>query len=323
LSDTGDRGGKLAVAVYGAGGAVGRDLVQLLIADGEIDAILALDEVPASGSTGGKLTYRQISEGAPFDAALKDARVNLAVYLAPSACGSHENSLGQDDTATLKRFLAACELVDVEGLVILSGANIYGARPDNPSFFAEGAPLKCAGFAPGELDLARERLAIEFARRRPQAAVAVCRLAHVIGPGTRGLMSRFLEGSKLSTLDGFDPPVQFVHAEDASRVALKLLKAGRNGVYNVAADDYTTFMQLGRTFKKPLVRVSPTMAKLRSWVGSLVGGIPTPYMPLLQYPLLLTNRKLKRDTQYQFRYGSEQALTHHAKRAAPTEPQAV
>jgi UDP-glucose 4-epimerase len=318
-------GGKLGVAVFGATGAVGRAIVAELGTVGEVGSILALDDAPAPASGfPQKVLFRRVPEGGGFEGAFEEAGVKLAVYLAPDAAGTSDRAIGADDGPVLKRFLAACEASAIEGLVVASGSNIYGARAENPSFFAEGAPLRCAGFAPGEADLAREKLAVDFARRRLGAAVAVCRLAHVIGPGTRGLMGRFLEASKLMVLDGFDPPVQFVHAEDVARAAVKLLTARRSGVYNIAADDYTTLLQLGRTFKKPLVRTSPTMARLRTWVGALVGGgIPPVYLPLLQYPILLTNRKLKRDTGYQFRYGSEQALAHHAKRGAPSEPQAV
>jgi hypothetical protein len=44
-----------------------------------------------------------------------------------------------------------------------------------------------------------------------------------------------------------------------------------------------------------------------------LGGIPPGFLPLLQYPILLANKKLRRETGYIFKYGSEQALAHHAK----------
>jgi UDP-glucose 4-epimerase len=312
--------GTLAVAVYGVAGAVGRDLVAQLDVDPEVRTIIGLDDGagPADAAATPKLAYKRLGEVPSIESLFKEAKVKLAVYLAPFPAAASEAAIGRDDTDLARRFLNACEAAEVEGVVVASGATIYGARRDNPTLFVEGAPLKPGGLPPGELDLARERLCAQFARRRPQAALAVARLVPVVGPGTRGLMSRFLSAPRFMLVEGFDPGVQVVHVEDVSHAIFKLLKGRRTGAYNIAPDDTTTFLQLGRTFRKPLVRVSRRMALVRSWLTSLLGGaaIPPNLLPLLQYPILLANKKIKRETGYTFRYGCEAALAHHAKHAA-------
>ncbi len=307
-----------SVAVHGAAGAVGTDLVAQLDVDPEVGSIVGLDATgPAPGSNGGGRPQKLKMEAAlPADLGkhFKDAGIKLAVYLSPSAAASTEGAVPADDTVALAGFLNACETAGVEGIVVASGGTVYGARRENPSFFIEGAPLRPGGLAAGELDLARERLCASFARRRPEVALAVCRLAPaVVGPGVRGIVGQFLVGAKFVVLQEFDPAVQFLHLEDVSRAIFRLLKARRTGVYNIAPDDYTSFLQLGRAFKKPLQRVSLRWARVRAWLGTLVGGAPKEMLPLLQFPILLSNKKLKRDTGFVFKYGSEQALAHHAK----------
>jgi len=308
-----------AVAVFGVSGTVGRDLVAQLDIDPEIESILAIDDQPIPDRLPSKAKPLEVKPGESLEGWWKTAGVKLAVYLDPVACATSEKAIGADDIESFRRFTEACVAAQVEGVVVASGASIYGARKENPPFFTEGSPLRPGGLPPGEADLAREKLCVEMSRKLPQAALAVCRLAPVVGFGTKGIVSASLESPKFNVLEGFDPPVQYVHVEDVTRAIFRLLKGRKTGVYNLAPDDYTTLMQVGRAFKKPLARVSPRMASWKAWFGSLVGGVPATWLPLLQFPILLSNRKIKRDLGYTFKYGSEQALVQHAKLAALKE----
>jgi UDP-glucose 4-epimerase len=313
-------GRKATAAIFGAACAVGVELDHLFESDEAIGSVLAIDDAPqpAAKSAGAKLKYQSIptTDEKRVQEAFKAAGVQFATYLAPFAAASTNDARKIDDTAGLKVFLSACEAAGVEAVAVTTGATIYGARKENPQYFAEGAPLRPDGLAPAEADLAREKLCADFARRNPLIALVVCRLAQVVGPGTKGFFTSLVESPKLMLVEGYDPAVQFVHAEDVARAVHKLLRTQKTGVYNIAPDDYTTFMQVGRAFKKPLVRSSLRMTRFKSWLGGLFGGLSPDLLPLLQFPILLTNRKIKRDLAYSFKYGSEQALAHHAK-AAP------
>lgn len=311
----GEKRAALSVAVVGASGAVGREVCAQLDADPDIASVLGIDEQPIAERLPAKAKPLEVKPGEALEGWFKTAGVKAAIYLDPFAAATTEKAIGAEDGDAFRRFAAACVSAEVGAVVVASGSTIYGARKENPSFFVEGSPLKPQGFPPGEADFEREKACIELARRRPEASLAVCRTAPVVGFGTRGFVSLSLAGPKFMVLEGYDPPVQFVHAEDVARALVRLVKGRKTGVFNVAPDDYTTLMQVGRAFKKPLQRVSPRMAQWKSWFGSFVGGLPPAYLPLLQYPILLSNRKIKRDLGYAFKFGSEQALMQHAKMA--------
>ena len=101
------------------------------------------------------------------------------------------------------RLLEHCQAFGVPKVVLLSSANVYGPRPDNPQFLTEDAPLLAAQRFPAMRDLVEigdvaqrarrhledEHLGVarggEERQRRPDLGVEVLRRGHRAPVGAR------------------------------------------------------------------------------------------------------------------------------------------
>src|SRR5258706_15952249 len=152
---------------------------------------------------------------------MHDPRVNAAEHHAWNVAG-------------FQKILEYVAQYRVPKLVLLSSANVYGPRPDNPQFLSEEAPL-LGGAAFSEIrDLVEvDMLAQSFFWKRPEAETAILRPVHIIG-SVKNAPSNYLRLPVIPTLLGFDPMMQVVHEEDMVRAILLALRPGVRGIFNLA-----------------------------------------------------------------------------------------
>ena len=159
------------------------------------------------------------------------AIVHLGVMHDPrmSAESHHEwNVVG------FQKLLEYVAMYRVPKLVVLSSANVYGPRPDNPQFLSEESPL-LGGASFSEIrDLIEvDMLAQSFFWKHPETETVILRPVHILGT-VRNAPSNFLRLSVVPTLLGFDPMVQVIHEEDVVQVIDRALAPGVRGIFNVA-----------------------------------------------------------------------------------------
>jgi len=301
------------VALAGISGPLGAEIASQLDVDAEVERIIGLDRrQPANAPE--KLLFRRLEPGLPLADLFRQEGVKGA-FLLDGAGGAVDP--GPAEAESLRSQLDACAECGAETVLVLSGAAVYGSHADNPNPIEEGAALRPDRAAQGAACVARERLVAEFARRRAETATIVARLAPLVGPGTDGPAARYLASPRLVALRGFDPPLQFVHLEDAALALFKLAKARRTGVFNIAPDDAIPPTGIARLLKRRLLRLPGWMARaLRGFGAGPEPGI----VDFLRHPLVLSNRKLKRETLYGFRYSSESALLDHVRAARGATP---
>jgi UDP-glucose 4-epimerase len=307
----------LAVAIDGIASPIGHDLLSQLDVDPEIEAVLGLDAVLPR-----ELPEKVRGEAGPLDESLgtrfAEAGISLAAYLSPDVCGRAtplDGAAGKE-IERLERFLAAAAEAPVRSIVVASGSFIYGAGTAGAGPIGEGAPLRALGFPPAKADLGRESLVATFARANPSIAIAIARLAPVVGGASEGAAPRFLSAKRIVGLAGFDPLFQFLHVEDAALALFRLMKARAVGRYNVAPDDAVSLVSVARTLKKTVARYRPSVAAAIAGAGRALGlrgpaGLGPSLLPLLKNPVVLSNRKIKRDLGYNFKYSSEGAILEY------------
>lgn len=301
------------VALAGISGPLGAEIASQLDVDAEVEKIVGLDRRQPTNAPE-KLVFRRPEPGQSLAGIFREEGVQ-AVFLLDGV--GLAGAPGAGDAAALRAQLDACVECGAGSVLVLSGAAVYGSHADNPVAIEEGAALRPDGATQGVACVERERLVAEFARRRPDAATVVARLAPLVGPGTDGPAARYLAGSRLLALRGFDPPLQFVHLEDAALALFKLAKARRTGIFNIAPDDAIPPTGIARLLKRKLVRLPGWMARALRGLGA---GPDPAFMDFLRHPLVLSNRKLKRETLYGFRYSSESALLDHVRAARGAAP---
>ncbi|MEP7126612.1 MAG: NAD-dependent epimerase/dehydratase family protein [Byssovorax sp.] len=159
------------------------------------------------------------------------AVVHLGVMHDPRASQAEHHSW---NVAGFQRLLEFVAQYDVPKLVVLSSANVYGPRPDNPQLLPEDAPL-LGGAAFSEIrDLIEvDMLAQSFFWKRPETETVILRPVHIVG-SVRNAPSNYLRLNVIPTLMGFDPMVQVLHQDDVVSAIIAALRPAIRGIFNVA-----------------------------------------------------------------------------------------
>jgi nucleoside-diphosphate-sugar epimerase len=104
-----------------------------------------------------------------------------------------------------------------------------------------------------------------------------------------------LGAARILRVDGYDPHMQLIHFEDATRAFELAMERGLDGTYNVAPDGWTTLGALIREAGRREVVVGHAEASRRLAVlnrMSLTEWDPAA-VPFLMYPWALSNDKIR------------------------------
>jgi UDP-glucose 4-epimerase len=232
------------VLVTGACRFLGGYLTARLAQNPLINHVIAVDAVAPSKDLlrrMGRAEFVRADIRNPFIAKIiRNGDVDTVVHAAAASYAPR-----QGGRATLKEFnvmgaiqlFAACQKSPTVRRVILkSTSEVYGSSPRDPVMFTEDSSARRPpgeGFARDSIDI--EGYARGLARRRPDIAVTILRLANMIGPGMDTALSRYLGGPVVPTVIGHDARLQLLHEQDALGVLERATVAGRSGTFNIGA----------------------------------------------------------------------------------------
>ncbi len=135
--------------------------------------------------------------------------------------------------------LAAAGAADspVRKVVLKSSGLVYGAGSKDPYFFRE----EMQRTSPARTNVERSLLEVEdfvrdFADDNPHVDVTLLRFANVLGADLDTPLASALRRPFVPEIFGFDPRVQFVHADDVVDALMYAITNDVPGVYNVAGD---------------------------------------------------------------------------------------
>lgn len=211
------------------------------------------------------------------------------------------------------QLLAACEKCDSLKAVIARGsAAIYGSEGAAPSFFTEAMarryPLKTRFQRDiGELESYFEN----FSRRHPEITCTMLRFQPEIGPDLDQPLVRYLSLPVVPTQLGFDPRLQFVHADDATGALAAAVLNPVRGPVNVAPDGTISLTRILRLAGRPTVPIPHIAAgTVLGRVGRSLGSadLYNDGLRLLRYGRGVDNTRLKRDVGFTPRYDAEAAV---------------
>src|SRR5439155_10514770 len=226
------------IAVTGVAGYLGRRVIELLESDDAVQRVIGIDsEEPIAGSP--KLEFHLLD--------VRDARlgkifvgVDIVVHLAfqhdPIRDEARMRSVNVEGTANV---LEAAAATGVRKIVYPSSATVYGAHPDNDFPLTETSPLRAnTDFAFAAHKLETERLLDIFRSDHTDIVVTVFRSAIVFGPSVENFVSRLMEAPRITTVRGYEPPLQLVHEDDVSTAIGLAVSNDLDGVYNLSADGW-------------------------------------------------------------------------------------
>lgn len=233
-----------AVLVTGACRFLGGYLTARLAQNPAIDRVIAVDAIAPSKDLlrrMGRAEFVRADIRNPFIAkVIRNGDVDTVVH---AAAASYAPRAG--GRATLKelnvmgaiQLFAACQKApSVRRVILKSTSEVYGSSACDPVFFTEDSGARrppAGGFARDSIDI--EGYVRGLARRRPDIAVTILRLANMIGPAMDTALSRYLAGPVVPSVLGHDARLQLLHEQDALGALERATMAGRAGTFNIGA----------------------------------------------------------------------------------------
>jgi len=183
----------------------------------------------------------------------------------------------------------------VPKVVLLSSANVYGPRPDNPQFLTEDAPLNAGLDFPAIRDLIEvDMLASSFFWKQQTCETVILRPVHILG-GVRNAPSNYLRLPYVPTLLGFDPMVQVIHELDVVESIVRALTPGMRGIFNIVGPGEVPLSTILHELGKPTMPIPHPLARVvltTLWRGKLT-SFPVPELDHIRYVCMVDGTRAR------------------------------
>jgi UDP-glucose 4-epimerase len=224
----------------------------------------------------------------------------------------HESSALHHDfnIVGLQRVLEYVETYKIPKLLLLSSANVYGPRPDNPQLIREDAPLLGAGPFSDIRDLVElDMLVSAFYWRNPGTETVILRPAHILGT-VKNAPSNYLRLDVVPTLLGFDPMMQVVHQRDVVSAIALALTPGVRGTFNIGGPEPLALSKAISVLGRRMVAVPHTLAKaaVKNLFRFKLTSFPAPELDFIRYVCMVDDGKARAELGYAPGYGLEATL---------------
>ncbi len=285
------------IVVTGIAGRLGRLLAKRLHRQGDC-TVVGIDRRPFLGRPRDiehvQVDLRSKKARDVFRAGGVRALIHLGVMHDPRASVGEHHSWNVQGT---QKLLDACAAYGVPKVIVLSSANVYGPRPDNPQFLSEDAPLMASQDFPAIRDLIEvDHLASNFFWKSTAIETVIVRPVHILG-GVHNAPSNYLRLPYVPTLLGFDPMVQVIHEEDVVEAIRCALKPGVRGIFNITGPGEVPLSaildELGRrALPVPHPVAKPLLSLL--WRGRFT-SFPVPELNHIRYVCMVDGNRAARE----------------------------
>jgi nucleoside-diphosphate-sugar epimerase len=294
VSEQGPTDAGRTVAVTGAGGLIGRRLVEQLLDDPGVDRVVAIDVEGPTGPAGPARAGLEHWQGDVRDPGIAGALAgaDVVVHLAFVLDPSHDEATMHDvNVGGTRNVFDAARAASVPKIVYVSSATVYGAHPDNPLPITEDQPLRPnTPFSYVEHKVEIERWLTPWIADAEGTAVTVLRPSIVAGPGVSNFISRQLDAPRFTTVRGHRPPIQFVHVDDVASALTHVVHHDLPGTFNVSSIGWLSFDEVLAISGRKVVEVPEELAFSladRLWRLGL-GEAPAGQVPYLMHPWVVS-----------------------------------
>lgn len=228
----------------------------------------------------------------PDDGALPPG-VTTLVHLDRWACPTADESRHR----SARRLSAEAAGSDIDHVVIVSSAAVYGAWADNPVPMCEDAVVRPNPGSDYALSKAEnERRWGIWARDRNGATLAVLRPALVVGDDEEQWLAVALRAATRWGVGDADAATQFVHVEDLASAVVLAVEQRLDGVYNVAPEGWLAGEEVQELAGTPLRPPVPpaVAATLARWCWSRgLGGMAPEWIPCATHSWVVAGDRLR------------------------------
>jgi len=298
------------VVVTGIAGRLGRIVARRL--HHELDwQIVGLDRRPMPGRPKDiehhQVDLRSKKARDVFRAGEVDALIHLGVMHDPRARPAEIYSWNITGTTKLLEY---CQAYRVPKVVLLSSANVYGPRPDNPQFLTEDAPLLAAQRLPQMRDLVEiDHLVSTFLWRAQSVETVILRPVHIVGP-VHNAPSNYLRIPRPPVLLGFDPMVQLVHYQDTADAIVAALAPGRRGIYNIVGPGEVPLSAVLQELDREPVQIPHPVARPILSLAFRLGfsSFPVAELDFIRYICMVDGRRANAELGFRPRFGLRETI---------------
>jgi UDP-glucose 4-epimerase len=304
------------VAITGAFGFIGSNLIKYLDADERYDKVVAIDikkpTTPMEKISYYKLDLTQPAADAELEKIFKQEKVDSVVHLAFLGVPSHNSQWAHELEAigTIK-VLTACATAGVGKFVMWSLTMVYGAHASNPNFLREdhekrGKPG--VQFVNDKLEAEREALA--FAEKHPETTVTVLRTCTILGPTVNNVVTSVLSRHFVPVPLGFDPLMQFVHEVDVTDAFKLALDVDIPGDFNIVGNGILPLSTVLKLSGKVPVPIPFSIGKRIYAVlwSAQFSDIPPGFLDYFRYLWVADGEKAQRIMKFIPKYSTKEAL---------------
>lgn len=199
---------------------------------------------------------------------------------------------------------------EVPKVVLLSSANVYGPRADNPQFITEDAPLLAASSFSDMRDLVElDMLAQSFFWKHPHTETVILRPTHILGT-VRNAPSNYLRLPVVPTLMGFDPMIQPVHQDDVVQAIRLALRPGVRGIFNIGGPGTMPLSQAIEHVGRTRLPVPHPMARalLNQLFKMRLASFPGPEIDFVRYVCMVDDSRARQVLGYEPKFDLNQTL---------------
>jgi UDP-glucose 4-epimerase len=298
-----------AVVITGISGNLGRVLAKQLHRD---ERIIGIDRRPFPGKPKDLEHHELDLRKKKCEEIFRKGNVRALVHLGLL----HDPRMSQADhhafnVVGTSRILEYCARHGVNKVVLLSSASTYGPSPENSNFLTEDAPLMGATRFSEVRDLVEvDMFAQSFFYKYPAIETVILRPVHIVGPTIRNAPSNYLRLRRPWVLAGFDPIVQFIHAEDVCRAMAMALRPGIRGVYNIVGPGEVSLSAALRELGRERVPVPDFVARplLKALFAYKLVSFPPPELDFLQYLCAVDGSRAAKEWGWKPKYSLKETI---------------
>ena len=298
------------VVITGIAGRLGRIVARRLHHEPDWQ-IVGLDRRPMPGRPKDiehhQVDLRSKKARDVFRAGEVDALIHLGVMHDPRARPAEIYSWNITGTTKLLEY---CQAYRVPKVVLLSSANVYGPRPDNPQFLTEDAPLLAAQRFPQMRDLVEiDHLVSTFLWRAQSVETVILRPVHIVGP-VHNAPSNYLRIQRPPVLLGFDPMVQLIHYQDTADAILAALGPGRRGIYTIVGPGEVPLSAVLRELGREPVQIPHPVARPILSLAFRLGmsNFPVAELDFIRYVCMVDGRRANAELGFRPRFGLRETI---------------
>jgi UDP-glucose 4-epimerase len=308
------------VVIVGVASHWGTELARRLARDPSVDYLAGIDIEPPAADLE-RTDFIEADIRSPLLSRLlpsteADTVVHCGILWYPEA-GRPARVLHDVNVIGTLQLLAACERTPtLERLIVRGSAAIYGCEGATPYFFTEDMARTLPLRTRFQRDVSElEAYVDNFARRHPALVCCTLRCQPEIGAELDTPLIRYLGLPAVPTQLGWDPRLQFLHADDAHGALEAATRAPVRGPVNVAPSGSISLSHILRLVRRPALPIphplfGPTLERLGKRLGA--GPLYGDGVRLLRFGRGVDNRRLRTEISYEPRFDAEGAIRDFA-----------